>query len=271
VTCVMHPSRTRKSVRRAAPRSALAPQKAPGNRPRAACAGKGRLTGADGGYYEGAWEAGERTRGREVSADAACVYDGEWRSGQRHGQGVLHQAGLSTYTGADGGRLHGSARWQRQMTLAPLPVSNDGGGSPCAGAWEAGMQHGQGRCAWADGSEYEGAWAEGARCGAGRFATAGGHVHMGAWQGDAPHGLGFCRTAAGDRYRGGWAAGQRSGVGACAYASGDRYEGAWAADARCGKGTCLYASGDAYQGARMRWHHGQARAPAFWHHRQRPG
>ena len=63
-------------------------------------AGKGRLTAKDGGYYEGAWEAGERMRGREVSADARGVYDGEWRDGLRHGEGVQHRDGLSTYTGA---------------------------------------------------------------------------------------------------------------------------------------------------------------------------
>lgn len=63
-------------------------------------AGKGRLTAEDGGYYEGAWEGGERARGREVSADGRSVYDGAWRSALRHGQGVQHQDGLSTYTGA---------------------------------------------------------------------------------------------------------------------------------------------------------------------------
>jgi len=63
-------------------------------------AGKGRLSAKDGGYYEGAWAAGERVRGREVSADGRWEYDGEWRGGQRQGQGVLHQTGLSTYKGA---------------------------------------------------------------------------------------------------------------------------------------------------------------------------
>lgn len=63
-------------------------------------AGKGRMSAKDGGYYEGAWAAGERVRGREVSADGRWEYDGEWHGGQRQGQGVLHQTGLSTYKGA---------------------------------------------------------------------------------------------------------------------------------------------------------------------------
>ena len=69
-----------------------------------------------------------------------------------------------------------------------------------AGAWSEGLQHGHGRCQWADGALYEGAWEKGARCGAGRLTTPGGQELVGAWQADAMHGPGFCRTDAGDRY-----------------------------------------------------------------------
>ena len=64
-----------------------------------AMAGQGRCTHADGSYYEGHWAAGERVRGRLMSADGSTAYTGDWKGSARHGQGVQFHKGLFKYTG----------------------------------------------------------------------------------------------------------------------------------------------------------------------------
>jgi hypothetical protein len=53
---------------------------------------------------------------------------------------------------------------------------------PCRyeGAWEEGLQHGEGSCAYASGDAYSGGWARGARSGKGTCAYANGDKYTGA-------------------------------------------------------------------------------------------
>ena len=105
------------------------------------------------------------------------------------------------------------------------------GGYKYMGAFERDQQHGQGRCLYADGSEYEGEWREGSRCarattrhslchdvvahlfkqcvwvraharhGAGKL-THGGSWYQGHWQNDRQHGVGTQLLEGGERYVG---------------------------------------------------------------------
>lgn len=63
-------------------------------------AGHGKLTMADGSYYEGEFDKGEiNGHGFRFFASSRNVYSGEFHMGEMHGQGVMRYADGSTYEG----------------------------------------------------------------------------------------------------------------------------------------------------------------------------
>ena len=99
-------------------------------------------------------------------------YEGEYRDGKRHGQGV--------YTSANGDRYEGEYR--------------DGKG------------HGRGVYTWASGNRYDGEWRDGKRHGQGVQTWVYGDRYEGEYRDDRPDGFGVAWIG-GEQYAGSWAEG----------------------------------------------------------------
>lgn len=175
--------------------------------------GRGRFTYGDGSFFEGEVGNGRRVKGKFVSSDGSCEYDGGWSQDLQHGTGVMSQRGEWKYTGS----------------------------------WEAGQQSGHGVCEYLGGIRYEGGWKLGVRSWQGTLRGPA-YQYEGAWANDRQHGQGKCHMESGDKYSGGWQQGERHGDGSCAFVNGDKFCGQWAEGARNGQGACEYANGDLYQG-----------------------
>ena len=121
------------------------------------------------------------------------------------------------------------------------------------------MQHGKGRCEWADGAIYNGDWKEGKKSGKGKYA-AGKARYDGEWVDDKYQGQGVYLEENGDRYIGSFSKGERHGFGRCLYGDGTKYEGEWKEGKRWGQGTCIYSDGDVYSGA---WERDQRHGVGF--------
>ncbi|KIZ07366.1 hypothetical protein MNEG_0592 [Monoraphidium neglectum] len=185
----------------------------------------------DKGYYIGAYEAGQRTRGRLVRGqDHEYEYDGEgpFEHDMRHGSD-----GECSYAG--GGRYVGDWRADARHGRGRMELSD---GTTYEGEWRGDKRHGQGACRYSNGDRYAGSWAEGVRAGQGRCAFANGDKYAGAWAGDTMEGIGTMAYADGGRYHGDWKAGRRHGVGLMVFADGASFRGRWE------EGTWLQSAAD---------------------------
>jgi len=64
------------------------------------CVGHGKLSMADGSYYEGQFDRGEiNGHGLRYFALNGNFYSGEFSAGELHGQGVMRYSDGSTYEG----------------------------------------------------------------------------------------------------------------------------------------------------------------------------
>jgi len=64
------------------------------------CVGHGKLSMADGSYYEGEFDSGEiNGHGMRYFASTGNFYCGEFHAGEMHGQGVMRYPDGSTYEG----------------------------------------------------------------------------------------------------------------------------------------------------------------------------
>eukprot|EP00887_Chlorella_sp_A99_P000144 scaffold16.g144.t1 len=243
--------------------------------------GRGVHTCASGDQYEGQWRYNKREgRGKMVFV-SGLMYEGEWRDDKAHGQGMARYENGGVYVGdwqddhrwgwgthrfpnrdryegewhddritgkfvtADGSSEY-SGGWKDNQRSG-YGVQYERGRYKYMGTWQADLQHGEGKCIYADGSTYDGEWKDGLRHGRGKYSL-GDNRYEGGWQEGRQHGAGCCQLDSGDRYVGEFHDGKRHGRGRCAYADGARYEGEWADDVRCGAGTCVYANGDKYKG-----------------------
>ena len=179
-------------------------------------------------------EAGGMSRGwGRHTFDDNSVFEGQFRSGQRHGQGTMKYA--------DG----------------------DGVGSEYDGAWLNDVREGEGVCKWRSGTVYNGQWHNDAREGDGvcqyqysdnveRDGASGRKLeYSGQWREDKFHGSGTCSYGPRDRpdsYVGEWRDGVRHGQGTLTYGVGGHYVGGWADDLCEGEGVLTNAAGDVYEG-----------------------
>lgn len=164
--------------------------------------------------------------GTFTAAGGFPTYEGEWKFGLRHGQGVL--------TWRDGGRYEGE--------------------------WLEDQRHGEGVMVYANGNCYTGGWVQGAKHGNGTMEW---HSlrekYVGEWQDNRQHGFGehmWLRVQTEgspfqmqERYVGEWVRGQRNGMGVFFYANGSRYEGEWEFNRKCGQGHFTFEDGSTYEGS----------------------
>ena len=205
------------------------------------------------------------------------TFEGAWRDGAPHGQGV------AAYE--DGGRYEGS--FLKGLRAGWGTHAYGGGGGSYTGQWAGDAPHGTGKTGgrsarssapppppyslslilslsfslsfpttgqgvqlMADGARFEGTFTSGARAMGRWLAAGGGEEYEGDW--DVGTGL---RSGTGVRvlpgastYSGAWAADHPHGRGRCEYADGTLYEGAWQAGVRVGRGRAVFPDGSTYEG-----------------------
>lgn len=162
------------------------------------------------------------TCGKKVyhCGDVSAVYEGQFKSGKRHGIGTL--------------------RW------------DDGG--EYEGEWEDGKPHGRGTMKYSSGDVYAGQFENDKRHGRGTYKWLKGDVYTGNWKDDLKHGMGTRKYAKGDAYHGEWKEGKRHGDGAMRYAKGGLYTGEWRNNEKHGIGSRKYLDGGVYEG---KWKDGE--------------
>lgn len=97
-------------------------------------------------------------------------YEGEWRRGAKHGQGI--------YRWQDGTKYDGF--WKEDVEHG-RGDKNFANGDRYTGEWKEGMMDGQGRYQWSNGSFYEGEWKDNLEHGLGCKTLADGTIQTGEW------------------------------------------------------------------------------------------
>ena len=158
-------------------------------------------------------------RTSETHVDAmGNTYQGEWKSGKKHGRGQIEYANGNKYVGD----------------------------------WVEDMATGEGTFTWINGDRYEGQFKEGRRDGKGWYLFANGDQYVGSWVDDKKAGQGVSSWGpgsvwTGDKYEGEYLDDKKHGKGTLVFASGDSYIGDWIDDQQEGEGIFSWANGDRYE------------------------
>ena len=117
--------------------------------------GFGIWTGDDGSSYEGEWKDGLR-HGNGIHIFDGCRYEGEWKDDFKCGHGEIVTANGFRYIGDwRGDHYHGKGTY------------HDPEGHTYEGEWKYGKSHGYGVVRYSAGSSYEGFWKDGMKHGKG--------------------------------------------------------------------------------------------------------
>ena len=155
----------------------------------------------------------------EVDYPERWRYEGEFKDGRPHGQGIMKYTNGDVYEGE----------------------------------FMGGYKHGKGTMKYANGDVYDGDWKDGHRSSWGLMKYANGDVYDGGWKNglrgsDYLSSWGLMKYANGDVYDGEWKSDSKWGHGIMKYANGDVYDGEWKRDEKDGYGSTSYANGDKYDG-----------------------
>ena len=102
--------------------------------------------------------------------DQYGIYEGEWKDGERHGQGTYDDSAGSIYIG----------EWKHDERGGEgIQIYPDG--SKYEGQWENDQRNGQGILILPDGQKYEGAWKDNKRHGPGTFTDLDGSSEYQIW------------------------------------------------------------------------------------------
>jgi hypothetical protein len=165
-------------------------------------------------------------------------YVGEFRYGERHGQGLYTYSDGSSYEGQwKNGLEHGQGKH----------TSKDG--ISYEGEWKAGKRHGRGKFMFSevafyegefkndefhgqgvqvyDNGKYIGEFKRGKRHGKGKYTWMNGSSHDGDWKEGEPHGQGISIEKDGGKYIGEFRFGKKHGQGEYVWANGSSFEGEW--------------------------------------------
>mmetsp|Transcript_24345 Transcript_24345/g.30967 ORF Transcript_24345/g.30967 Transcript_24345/m.30967 type:complete len:738 (-) Transcript_24345:344-2557(-) len=189
----------------------------------------------------------------------AGEYEGWWKFGKIHGEGVYKFCG-NTYTGAwnfnkkegtgtmecvSGEVYHGEWLDDRPNGYGQLQYINR---DRYDGEWKEGMRSGRGCHYFSNGDKYDGEWSLNLCHGEGIYTTHAGHFYCGTWKSGKMHGYGLLVTPNGRRYEGQFLNGQRSGEGKLDYGNGDFYIGQWLDNRKQGKGLFHSSTEGVYDG-----------------------
>ncbi|KAL8516741.1 hypothetical protein ACS0TY_015125 [Phlomoides rotata] len=155
-----------------------------------------------------------------------CKYEGEWRSGMRHGYGKLRWPSGAIYEGEfSGGYIHGNGTYTRADNMI------------YKGRWRLSLKHGLGYQNFPNGDVFEGSWIQGSPEGPGKYMWDSGNVYMGNMKGGKMSGKGILTWISGDSFEGNWLNGMMHGFGVYTWNDGGRYVGTWTRGLKDGKGT----------------------------------
>lgn len=193
--------------------------------------------------YNGEWKSGRKHgRGTYHWKTGEC-YTGDWQSNARHGKGINRwsngaqyegewqynkQHGTGTYKAPPSSLAHSSASSTNQSInqLIPIPVASSL--VSYTGSWAVGLKHGEGLAVYEDGT-----------------------VYHGSWNGDKMHGQGELVSKDGSSYVGSFVADRFSGHGVCER-SGDVFEGEFSNNLMNGDGRWAKLNGEQITGQFVR-------------------
>ncbi|XP_066547159.1 MORN repeat-containing protein 1 isoform X2 [Amia ocellicauda] len=171
-------------------------------------------------------------------------YEGQWKSGKKHGHGKLVMKGGSFYEGEFvNGEIEGNGLryWAHS-------------GNTYSGQFSCGELHGYGVMQYGSGERFEGEFSYGLREGHGFLVDKEGQTYEGSFHKNKKHGEGQMKYRNGDQYEGGWILDQRQGHGLMHFEDGSIYEGQWRNNLFNGQGTMIHSSGVVFEGL---WTNGQ--------------
>uniref|UniRef100_UPI00398E5F2E MORN repeat-containing protein 1-like isoform X2 n=1 Tax=Pristiophorus japonicus TaxID=55135 RepID=UPI00398E5F2E len=176
-------------------------------------------------------------------------YEGEWKSGKKHGNGKLLMKDGSYYAGEFvNGEIEGNG--VRYWAAS---------GNEYCGQFTQGEIHGYGVMKYLDGNHYEGEFHYGARTGYGTLIDKERQIYRGSFHNHKKHGEGEIYYKNGDHYQGNWVLDRRQGHGMLQCADSSLYEGQWRNDLFNGRGCMIHCSSVVYDGM---WINGRPAAEA---------
>ncbi len=213
----------------------------------------------DGSVYTGAMR-GLQLHGKGTYSSKAFKYEGEYKDGMMHGQGVSNWENGDRYEGEFAtDRPNGKGRYQfgngdsyegevKAGVINGRGIYVTKGGDRIEGTFVDGKATGTGNYRFTSGDRYEGEMAGGRLQGKGRYYMKSGDRIEGVFVNGLAQGKGAYHFANGDRYEGDLKDGIMSGVGAYYYSSGSKYEGEFVAGVLKGKGTFWFPDGSRFEG-----------------------
>jgi hypothetical protein len=219
----------------------------------------------DGGVelYDGEWRLGEKDGQGTYTWKGTKQYNGHWRGGKRNGKGDLTKKDGSVFSGewredakhgfgvqqySNGTRFEGE--WLRNKRHGSGTFFYDDG-TKIVGEWQDDILVSDVEAVYASGEVYKGGWQNDARHGQGNFRDTRGLVHEGAFVNNMKHGAGVWYLPRSVQLRGEWCDDKRvEDTGEFVFPSTDVYCGQWDEQrhVRQGAGTCRYENGDVYHG-----------------------
>jgi hypothetical protein len=200
-----------------------------------------------------------------IPDDGCECYEGEWRHGEKEGEGVYTWPDMQYIGNWRAGERNGKGK----LTVGSAGVTYNG-------EWKDDNKHGFGVQVYEDGSRYEGGWERNARDGRGEFTYPNGvrlsgtwrqevlvqdadhpvvvdypngEHYEGEWRDDLRHGRGVLRDANGLTYEGEFEKGKRHGSGVWNLPRGIKLRGTWEHDVRHVKGSMFeFPNNDLYRG-----------------------
>lgn len=198
---------------------------------------KGTVKFPDGHICSGSFvNASLEGKGIWLSTDKSAKYEGQFKSGSRHGSGVLTEKDGSKYVGQfQNGKFHGKGT---------RTYSN---GNIYIGDFSNGKSHGIGLETHSDARRYQGGFSNGNRSGKGVYTWSTGQCYDGEWKDNLKHGVGKFTYADGRVYTGKFVEDLRCGHGVFQFRDGNTYEGEWQNDLYHGTGKQSQSNG-VYEG-----------------------
>ena len=191
--------------------------------------GTGTITWKDGSVYTGTVVNGVREGHGKYrhNGNDVFVYDGDWKDGQFHGNGICYYGEEGCEHCYSGNFEHGLREGFGTMHYPT--------GNVYEGEWHNGKRHGKGKFSWKEsGSYYIGDFVDGKMTGKGEIVYA--------FSAQAPS-VQFVQS---NRYLGEFKDSLRSGQGTFYYANGAVYKGQWEHNLKNGMGTFTSRDGRVY-------------------------
>jgi len=170
--------------------------------------------------------------GKKVFKDGK-IYEGEFKYGHPHGQGVMYWD--------DGGRYNGSFHRGRREGYGELLFPD---GTRYEGQWKGGYMTGQGRFEWTNGNVYEGEVYKDLMEGIGTMTLSNGEAYTGRFLAGLAHGEGVFDRNDGSQFVGNSRYGQRHGEGKITWMESHQLLGNWSKGQLKGEAIYEFANGD---------------------------